>query len=137
MFREGAYEDEELLERVVAQIAEERQKLDEQHALDDLSQLIDAGDELVQKIETSEEDEDALATDVEPWISQVLGTRLESVGDADTHSMQVSWAREHFFRIFLGFRTRTGAGISVGRGDVDSRFKGGAYNPNCFDPVRY
>jgi ATP-dependent helicase HepA len=94
MFRDGAYEDEELLERVVAQIAEERQKLDEQHALDDLSQLIDAGDELVQKIETSEEDEDALATDVEPWIRQVLGLRLESVGDADTHSMQVSWARD-------------------------------------------
>jgi ATP-dependent helicase HepA len=73
---------------------EELQKLDEQHALDGLSQLIDAGDELVQAIEAAEEDEAALAAGVEPWIREVLALRLEPVGDPDAQAIQVTWGSD-------------------------------------------
>jgi ATP-dependent helicase HepA len=92
MFREGAHEVDELAEHVAAELMGERQKLDEQHALDGLSQLIDAGDEVVRAIDASEEDEAAVAADIEPWIRQVLGLRMEPVGDPDAQAIQITWA---------------------------------------------
>lgn len=94
MFREGAHKIEEIAQHVAAGVAEEREKLDEQHALDGLSQLIDVGDELVQAIEASEEDEAGLAADVEPWIRQVLALQVEPVGPADAQALQITWGRD-------------------------------------------
>jgi ATP-dependent helicase HepA len=94
MFREGAHKIEELAEHVAAQLTEEREKLDEQHALDGLSQLIDVGDELVQAIEASEEDEAGLAADVEPWIRNVLALQVEPVGPADAQAIQITWGSD-------------------------------------------
>jgi ATP-dependent helicase HepA len=94
LFEEGAYAVESLTEQILSTLADERRQLDEQHALDGLAQLLDAGDELLRTVEASEEDEAELAAEVAPWIRQVLGLRLESVGEASAKTIEVSWSKD-------------------------------------------
>jgi ATP-dependent helicase HepA len=93
LFLEGAYAVGELITLVADRLTDERQKLDEQHALDGVAQLVEIGDDLVRSIETSEEDEAAIEADVEPWIKQVLGLHVEPVGGTAAHSLNVSWLK--------------------------------------------
>jgi ATP-dependent helicase HepA len=94
LLREGVYAVDALTADVVSKLADERQKLDEQYALDNLSQFIDDGEGLIGAIEKVEEDESALAVDVEPWITQVLGLRVEPVGAPSAQSLQVTWGSD-------------------------------------------
>jgi ATP-dependent helicase HepA len=94
LFRDGSYNIEELSARITSQINAERERLDEQHALDDISQLLESADSLVHAIETSEEDEGALEKDIVPWVREVLGLRVESQQDQSSKSDEVSWTRD-------------------------------------------
>ena len=91
LFREGAYAVESLNQDIKARLTEERQALDEQHALDGLSQLIESGDQLVQDIERSEDDEEAIAANVEPWIRENLRLSIEAVGGSGSKSRELTW----------------------------------------------
>jgi ATP-dependent helicase HepA len=94
LFREGGYDIDGAVEDLAARLLEERQRLDEQHALDGFAQLIDAGDDIRRAIEASEDDEAALQNDVEPWLRDVLGLRVEPIGPSSAHTQQIQWPRE-------------------------------------------
>jgi ATP-dependent helicase HepA len=94
LFHQGAYAVDDLTEEILNALTEERRLLDEQHALDGLANLLDAGDELLQTIEASEEDEAELAADVEPWIRQVMGLRMERVGEPAAKTLEIAWSKD-------------------------------------------
>jgi ATP-dependent helicase HepA len=87
--------------RIREQISEERQRLDEQHALDALSLMQESGVELTRAIEASEDDEDQIAADIAPWIVNVLGVKqyfprenrevLRFFWDDDTLLSSIPW----------------------------------------------
>jgi ATP-dependent helicase HepA len=94
LFRDGAYNIEAVSALIASQISAERGRLDEQYALDDISQLLESADSLVHAIETSEEDEGALEKDIVPWVRDVLGLSVESQQDQANKIEQVSWTRD-------------------------------------------
>jgi ATP-dependent helicase HepA len=70
----------------------ERQKLDEQAALDRLAQLSDSSGDIVESIENSEDDEVAISHDLRPWIEKVL--QLSVVPDRENGTLRIFWGRE-------------------------------------------
>jgi ATP-dependent helicase HepA len=102
LFIEGAAGLTSKVESVKAALVDERRKLDEQHALEDLAQLNEGAKDLVAAIEDAEEDENQLAGDINPWIHQVLkltqyplrpnnGQYVRYFWDKETLLPQIPW----------------------------------------------
>src|SRR5262249_8394171 len=70
------------------------EKLDEQHALEDLAQLNDSARDLVEAIENAEEDEQKLAADINPWIHEVLKLTQFPIRPNNGQYIRYSWDRE-------------------------------------------
>ena len=94
LFRGGAYELETLENTLAEKLQAERIKLDEQHALDGLSDLLETGDEIRHAIEAAEADETALGNDVQPWIRDVLGLTIEPAHAKPAATLQFGWPQE-------------------------------------------
>ncbi len=102
LLTKGGLAVSELADEIDTELAAERTKLDEQHALDNLALLSDDASPLVDTIEASEEDEQAIADDLRPWITEVLrlrqqphraeaGDTLRFFWDSDTLLPKIPW----------------------------------------------
>ncbi len=84
----------EFAAEVEAELTQERTKLDEQHALDNMALLADDASPLVDAIEASEEDEQAIADDLRPWLVDVLRLRLQPSRADANDTVRLFWGRE-------------------------------------------
>jgi ATP-dependent helicase HepA len=94
LLRTGSHEVEAMESQLAASLSAERERLDEQHALDGLSGLVDAGEELRRAIDGSEKDEAGTSGDVEPWFRDVLGLSVEPVGPRSSTVRRFAWSRD-------------------------------------------
>ena len=93
LFAEGAAAVADQASEIDAELAAERTKLDEQHALDSLALLGDDAASLVDTIEVSEEDEQAVADDLRPWITDVLRLRQQPSRPEAADAVRFFWER--------------------------------------------
>jgi ATP-dependent helicase HepA len=71
-FEEGSSCVDSLSELVSETILEERQKLNEQHTLDEIASLSEGAEDLVNRMEDVEFDEEILMKDIQNWVGEVL-----------------------------------------------------------------
>jgi ATP-dependent helicase HepA len=72
LFEEGSACSEELLQYIEETISDERQKLNEQHALDDLANLNESAEEIIDRMEVAEEDEEELCSSIGRWLNATM-----------------------------------------------------------------
>ncbi len=72
LFEEGSACSEDLLEYIEETISDERQKLNEQHALDDLANLNESAEDIVDRMEAAEEDEEELCSSIGGWLHNAM-----------------------------------------------------------------
>jgi ATP-dependent helicase HepA len=94
LFSDGPLAVAEFWAVVEAELSQERTKLDEQHALDNMALLADDASPLVEAIDTSEENEQAIADDLRPWLVDVLRLRQEPAHADANDTLRLFWERE-------------------------------------------
>lgn len=94
LFSDGPLALSEFAAKVEAELAAERTKLDEQHALDNMALLADDASPLVDALEASEEDEQAIADDLRPWLVDVLRLRQQPARADAGDTVRLFWGRD-------------------------------------------
>ena len=99
MLDEGPSCAADLSDTVVEMIAEERIKLNEQHALDEIAKLRDDAEPLVERMEQAEEDEVNLNSLVSGWMSGVLQLDQSPTEPSPQETHRIFWNRPLLPRI--------------------------------------
>jgi ATP-dependent helicase HepA len=99
MLDEGPSCAMDLSENVVELIAEERKKLNEQHALDEIARLRDDSVPLVNRMEEAEEDEENLNSSVSGWMNGVLQLDQSPANPGPQETHRIFWNRPLLPRI--------------------------------------
>lgn len=81
----------DITDHILEELEDERRKLDEQHALDNLAQLNEDAEALVLGIEDAEADEKEIADDIRPWLEQVLKLPMRPSHPEPGQYLRVFW----------------------------------------------
>lgn len=97
--------DEEMIEKIYTELEMERRSLDEQYALDSLSQFNDDGEILIREIEETEADEEEIARHVSPWLLDVLQLTQYPMKPSANQYIRVFWQDRHTLLPSLPWRS--------------------------------